>query len=85
MFIVIMVIVYSVLYCIHIWGLVNTGVYTISRPRQKGFVLGVGIVDAIALPEHAYARYRVGVGLTYSSARTAAAGGLVSGSWSLVR
>ena len=50
MFIVIMVIVYSVLYCIHIAGLVNTGVYTSARPLQKGFVLGVGIVDAIALP-----------------------------------
>jgi hypothetical protein len=70
--IVIMVIVYSVLYCIHFAGLSNTGLYTILRPRQKGFVLGVGIVDAIALPEHAYARYRVGVGLTHASSSTAA-------------
>jgi hypothetical protein len=43
MFIVIMVIVYSVLYCIHIAGLSNTGVYTITRPRENTMGFGVSL------------------------------------------
>ena len=70
--IVIMVIVYSVLYCIHISGLSNTGVYTIPRPRENTMGFGVSLAYAYDLSSLESSSFWVGLGLTYASARSQA-------------